>query len=76
VYAAGAMARARSKDNRLESASVIPMRRTTESSVLWSETCALGKKIAGARPHQLDAGPSGYRPLRGEGFPAAGQAAG
>ena len=24
--------------------SVIPMRQTTESSVLWSETCALGKK--------------------------------
>ena len=54
----------------------IPMRRTTESTVLWSETCALGEKIAGARPHQLDAGPSGYRPLRSEGFPAAGQAAG
>ena len=42
------MARARSNDNRLEGASVIPMRRTTESFVLLSETCARDEKIAGA----------------------------
>ena len=49
MYASAATARARSKDawsDRL--ASVIPMRRNTESSVLSSETCALGQKIAGA----------------------------
>ena len=47
--ASAATARARSKDawsDRL--ASVIPMRRNTVSSVLSSETCALGQKIAGA----------------------------
>ena len=48
VYASAATARARSKDNQLEGASVIPMRRYTASSVLSSETCALGQKIADA----------------------------
>ena len=48
MYASAATARARSKDawsDRL--ASAFPMRRNTVSSVLSSETCALGQKIAG-----------------------------